>query len=450
MAKRELTLEEIKKIGHEDIRRLVYEQTKIDEDFYKKIVKLTLKGDQKMLIKSIQKDISSIRRGRKFISYYESFDFARKIGSIVDDIQMMVKDKKEAAELFKALILTDSKVFLRSDDSAGAIQESYHRAEDGWMGCLGVMSDDEIYADIMEMLVCEGFGVRSIFSEKVPQSVLQKIYDEFYQKCKIKSRSSFDEIQVMRLCAHYLKKPKLYIEASKLSKRAPSEMEILDFAKEYKYADDAQGALDILKQIKSIDQYKADSFYELQVWAYETLGRKMDVTLAYKNWYTKTKSPSVLKEYLSRLEGVMKQQVREEALKDAQQLSFREAMHFFKSLGEAALAAAYIMEHQNTLETEYMYTNEFDKIASWLKERYPQEAILLYRDSCEKTLRRTQSKYYLWAIRALQECVEIENSNDTSPWSIETNRSYMKKLLKKHERKRKFVALFFESFDNMI
>lgn len=423
MAKKELALEKIKNISHDDLSVLVHEQSRIDEDFYKKAEKLTLKGDQKMLIKSIQKDISSIRKGRKFISYYESFDFARRIGNIVDDIRTMVKDKKEAAGLFKDLILTDSKVFLRSDDSAGAIQESYHRAEDGWMECLEVMSDEEIYADIMEMLVCEGFGVRSIFSEKVPQSVLQKLYDELYQKCKIKSRSSFDEMQVMRLCAHYLKRPELYIEASKLNKRVPSDMELLDFAKEYMYADDAQGVLHTLKRIQTVDKYKADEFYELQVWAYEALGRKMDVTLAYKNWYIKTKSPSVLKEYLSRLEGVMKQQVREEALSDAQQLSFREAMHFFKSLGEAALAAAYIMKHQNDLETQYMYTNEFDEVTSWLKERYPQETILLYRDSCEKTLKTAQSKYYPWAIRALQKCVKIESSNDTASWSIEPNRS---------------------------
>ena len=83
-------------------------------------------------------------------------------------------------------------------------------------------------------------------------------------------------------------------------------MDMLDFAKEYRYAEDAKGILDSLGQIKTVDEYKAETFYELQVWAYETLGRKMDVTLAYKNWYVTTKSPSVLKEYLSRLEGVMK------------------------------------------------------------------------------------------------------------------------------------------------
>ncbi len=450
MANTIVTLEEIKKISYDDLAFLVYKQSKIDKDFCKNVEKLTLKGDQKMLIKSIQKDISSIRRGRKFIGYYEAFEYARKIGSIVDDIHMLVKDKQEAARLFKALILTDSKVFLRSDDSAGVIQESYHRAEDGWMECLEVMSDEEIHADIMEMLVCEGFGVRSIFSEKVPQNVLQKIYDEFYQRCKKESSCSFDDLQVMRLCAHYLKQPELYINASKLDKSTLNTTDLLNFAKEYRYADDAQGVLDMLKQVQEINKYNANEFYELQVWAYDMLKKEADATTAYKHWYEKTKSPSVLQAYLSRLEGATREKVRKEALKEAQQLSFGEALHFFRSMDEAALAAAYVMEHKHALETEYMYGGGFDKIVSWLQGDYPQEAILLYRDSCEKTLQKGQSKYYPWAIRALKKCVEIEKVNDTTAWSIEKNSSYMKQLLKKHERKRRFVELFFQSFDDMI
>ena len=221
VAKKELTLEEIHSIDHDALAVLVYGQADKDAVFRMKVEKLILKGDQKALIQSIQKDIASIRRGRKFISYYEAFDFAQKIGSIVDDIAMMVEDKKEAAGFLKALILTGSKVYLRSDDSAGAIQASYSRAEEGWAECLEVLTDAETYADIMEMLVCEGFGVRSVFSEKVPQSVLQKIYDDSFERCETKqgeASTSFDDIHVMQLCAHYLKKPELYIKAAKLGK----------------------------------------------------------------------------------------------------------------------------------------------------------------------------------------------------------------------------------------
>ncbi len=446
-----ITLENIKSISHDELADLVYTQIDNNHVLYEKVEKILLKSDPKALVKSIKKDIGSIRRGRKFIGYHEAFEFADKVQNIVDDIVMIVDDEKVASRLLKELILTDSKVYLRSDDSAGVIQISYGNAEDAWTGYFGVLCDDEIYDDIIEMLVCEGFGVRSVFSEKVPNSVLEKIYDEFYAKCeahKGESYNSFDDIHILQLCSHFLKKPECYIKASQFNSRELHESDFLDFAQEYKYAEDAQGVLDTLSSIKFVDEYKANDFYELQVWAYEALKQPMNVTLAYKNWYAKTKSPKVLKSYLSRLDGVMKNQVREEALNEAKKRSFSDAMYFFHSLDELELASEYIWEHQENLETQYMYADGLKTMTNWLKDDYPQEAILLYRDSCEKALETSQSKYYPSAIKSLKNCVKLEASNDTLSWQIEDNLMYMDKLLEKHKRKPKFVQLFFKAFGN--
>ncbi|CAA6803332.1 MAG: Unknown protein [uncultured Sulfurovum sp.] len=448
-----MTLENIKSISHDVLADLVYTQIDSNNILYEKVEKILLKNDPEALLKSIKKDIASIRRGRKFINYYESFEFAEKIASIVEDIELMVEDEKMASRLFKELIFTDSKVYLRSDDSAGSIQVSYASAEEGWNSCLGVLSDDEVYADIMEMLVCDGFGVRSLFSEKVPHAVLQRIYDEFYLKCEKrqdKNDDSFDDIHVLELCAHYLKKPALYIKSFQFHGREIEERDLLNFAKEYKYANDAASVVDMLNSIKMVDRYKAQDFYELQVWAYEKLNQPMNVTLAYKNWYDKTKSPEVLKKYLSRFEGVMQQQVKEEALKDVENLSFSEEIHFFHSLDEPELAAKYIWEHQGSLETQYIYANELRKIVNWLKKEYPQEAILIYRDSCEKALETSQSKNYPSVIRVLKECLKIEKANDdTTSWEIEENMFYMERLINTHKRKAKFVELFFKAFGEL-
>ncbi len=445
----DITLEKIKSISHDILADLVYAQIDSNHVLYEKVEKTLLKSDPKALVKSIKKDIGSIRRGRKFIDYHEAFDFADKVQNIVDDILMMVDDEKVASTLIKELILTDSNVYLRSDDSAGVIQISYGNAEGAWTGYLGMLSDEEIYADIIEMLVCEGFGVRSVFSDKIPKNVLEKIYDEFYAKCEGRNGETydnFDDIHVLHLCSHFLKKPELYIKASQFNGREIQESDFLDYAQEYKYAEDAQGVIDTLGQIKFVDEYKANNFYELQVWAYEVLKQSMNITLAYKNWYSKTKSPKVLKSYLSRLDGVMKKQVREEALSEAKKRSFSDAMQFFHSLDEAELASEYIWEHQQNLETQYMFADGLKKMTTWLQDGYPQEAILLYRDSCEKALKTSQSKYYPSAIKSLKQCVKLEASNDTLSWQIEDNLLYMEKLLDKHKRKPKFVQLFFKAF----
>lgn len=447
--KQQITLENIKSISHDDLAELVYGQMDEHSTLYDKVEKLLLRGDPKALLKSIKKGIASIRRGRKFIGYYEAFEFAQKIATIVEDIVLMVDDSKSASGLLKELILTDSKVYLRSDDSNGFIQESYAKAEDAWAECLDVLSDDEIYADILEMLVCEGFGVREVFSEHVPKDVLTRIYEEFEQKYEADSEDAFDTIQVLKLCAHYLKQPELYIKAVSLQDREFHESDYLDFAKEYAYAENANGTLNMLSKIVFVDGYKVDTFYELRINAYEALNQSMDVTLAYKNWYKKTKSPEVLKKYLTRLDGVMQKQAKEDALKDAQKLSFAEAMQFFKSLDERGLASEYIWKHKNTLKTESFYANGLKSLITWLKEEYPQEAILLHRDSAEKSLATSKSQFYPSAIKALKDALKIEQKNDTLSWEIDERFVYMEKLINTHRKKPKFVELFFTAFGDL-
>lgn len=442
----QITLENIKSISHDDLAELVYGQMNDQNTLYDKVEKLLLRGDPKALLKSIKKDIASIRRGRKFIGYHEAFEFAQKVGSIVDDIVLMVDDSRVASTLLKELILTDSKVYLRSDDSSGFIQQSYARAEDAWAECLHALSDDEIYTDILEMLVCEGFGIRALFSEYVPKRVLEKIYAEFIEKVTHKGEDTFDEIQVLQNCAHYLKQPELYIKATAYQSGGLHEHDYLNFAKEYAYADDAQGVLSSLDKMGLVNGYRADEYYGLKVDAYEKLGQSMDVTLAYKNWYEKTKSPNILKKYLARLDGVMQRQAKEEALKDAQKLSFSEAMQFFKTLDESELASEYIWEHKDTLKTESFYANGLKSLIAWLKEEYPQEAILLYRDSAEKSLATSKSQFYPSAIKALKDALKIEENNDTLSWEIEEGFVYMEKLINTHRKKPKFVQLFFKAF----
>jgi len=444
-----ITLEDIQLLSPKILANLIYAQLDSNHMLYDKVEKMLLKSDPKALISSIKKDIASIRIGRKFISYYEAFDFAERVENIVDDIAEMVTNEKAASMLFKELILTDSKVYLRSDDSAGAIQLGYARAVKGWTECLSALSEDEVHDDIITLLVCDGFGVRDIFSEAIPINVLKKIYDEFYEKYQAQSMrelDSFEHQHVLKICTHFMKEPKLYEQVMSLQGTPLRDSDIIDIAREYQYADDANSVLEVLAKIKSVDMYRADLYYELKVWAHELTNNTLEATLAYKNWYEQTKSPHILKKYLLRLDGVAQIQAKEEALADAQKLSFSSALDFFYTLDEAELAAAYILERQHSLDTGYMGDTGFKTIVKWLRESYPQEVILLYRDTCERALDSAKSKQYPWAIKALKECIKIEEKNDTSSWKIESNGVYMDKLLEKHKRKPKFVGLFLKAF----
>ena len=106
MPKKIIKLEEIRTLSHETLSVMLYAMSQKDQEIHAKLEKLLLSANPKELVKSIKKDIASIKRGRKFIEYRMSFEFAQKIQSIVDDISSMVEDKKAASKLYKELILT--------------------------------------------------------------------------------------------------------------------------------------------------------------------------------------------------------------------------------------------------------------------------------------------------------------------------------------------------------
>ncbi|CAA6816312.1 MAG: Unknown protein [uncultured Sulfurovum sp.] len=441
MPKKIITLEEIRTLSHKTLSGMLYTMSQKDQEIHAKLEKLLLSANPKELVKAIKKDIVSIKRGRKFIEYHMSFEFSQKIQSIIDDISSMVEDKKIASKLYKELILTDSKVYLRTDDSSGVIQGSYATAMDGWLNCIAFLNDDELYTDIKEMLFCEGFGLRNILNETIPKGVLIRLYDEFFPIPVDTNMDAFDKLSLLRETAHYLKDVERYIEAKKLQKESLSQIDFLDIAKEYQYANSPKKVLSTLDSVQEVDSYSADEFYGLKVWAYEALQQPFDVTLMYKYWYEKTQSVHILKKYLSRLDGTMQEKVKKEALKSVEDFPVSVALDFFYNLDEKSLVAKSILEHQDR-EIKIMYGEPLKKITQWLEDEYPQETILLHRDNCENSLERAISKYYPYAIKALKECLRIEEEKNISLWHIESNDDYMAQLLEKHKKKSKFIQLF--------
>ncbi len=75
--KREITREEVASLDHDVLVDLVFREMVTDDALYNKMEKLLLVSDPKALVAQIKKEIGSIKRGRKFISYYDSFAFAR-------------------------------------------------------------------------------------------------------------------------------------------------------------------------------------------------------------------------------------------------------------------------------------------------------------------------------------------------------------------------------------
>ncbi|WP_457748038.1 DUF6880 family protein [Sulfurimonas sp.] len=455
MAK-QITLEEILALEHNKLCNVLYGMIDTNHTLYDKLEKMILSTDYRALAKQIKKEIKSLEKRRKFITYKNSFLLSKEIWDIVENIEtFLICNGHEitASELLRMLILTDTSVYDRTDDSAGVVGDAYRYAEETWVESIKYMDDENIYIQVMELLMTDKYGCRDVLTEDLPQSVLKKIYDTYYTSygshIDDEEYMKYSIMDILYKCAHYMGSPKDYMKASLLLNNSQLDDDALfAIAKEYQYIDDVENVIDILQKIESLSRHKLSEFFQMKIWTFDKQGNNTDKVAVYKEFYEKTKEVGVLLKYLEHIEDkVLREKEREKVLLEVKDFSFVEAMHFYKSLDEKELCAEYIHNTQHTLKTSSLHTTELKALLKWLREDFPQETILLLRDICESSLATKQSKYYGSSIWALTEMFKVEEENDTLSWAIEENDEYIERLLKIHKNKRAFMSLYNEAFE---
>ena len=84
--------------------------------------------DPKEMYKALNKDVTSIKNGKRFISYYESDAFTNQLISILTKVdEYLAKQAPDLAiKLCKRFIEIDEKLFERVDDSNGCLGSFYY------------------------------------------------------------------------------------------------------------------------------------------------------------------------------------------------------------------------------------------------------------------------------------------------------------------------------------
>jgi len=111
-----------------------------------KIEALTLVNDPVALTRVLRKRITSLKRGRRFIDYRASFDFARELEAILADIEsgLLECSPEHAFELVDRFLATAESVLNRVDDSGGAVGEVYRQAVLVWLTAAKAWRDANI------------------------------------------------------------------------------------------------------------------------------------------------------------------------------------------------------------------------------------------------------------------------------------------------------------------
>ncbi len=449
MKAKSITLQDIESIEQKTLAKILYEAIQFDERLYKKVQSTLMKNDTPALQKQLTKRISSISRGKKFIEYRHSFELAKDIEMIVDDIKELVEDKAVALQLLKKLILTDENVFARCDDSSGSVQCSYSYAQELYKEYASCLDEKKLLKDLKELLTLDGYGMRDILDELTPKDVLQSLYDMTLHTY-LAHNEEYGEAtyeQVLQTISRLLKQPEFYVEALQKKGVRLYDYKILDIALEYKAIEDEAKTSEYLAMIQEIPVNGVSEYFEALLWCDEQKGDQLTFTSHLRQYYEKTYQSSILKRYLDRLDGELYKQEKQRILTEAQNLPFDVAIEQFITLDAKEMCAEFI---QNRLQNiNYLHYHTIKDVEQFLGSDYASVVIQLYRVQIEDLLKVANTKYYPTVVKALQKIEKIENASYTEALQIESNQEYIQKLIKKHHKKKTLMRLLREAFSEI-
>ena len=433
-----ITLQDIESIDSKVVAKILHEAIQFDDRLYKKVQSTLIKNDTSALQKQLTKRINSISRGRKFIEYRYSFELAKDIELIVDDIKELVEDKRVTLKLLKKLILTDENLFARCDDSSGSVQMSYGYAQNLYREYAPKYLDEKtLLKDLQELLILDGYGMRDILDESTPQDVLTTLYDMTLEKY-IAHKEEFGGYtyeHILQSIARLLKKPELYVEALKKKGVELKDYILLDIALEYKGVEDETKTTEYLGKIQEIPVNGVSEYFEALLWCDEKRGDHLALTGHLRDYYEKTYNTTILKRYLERFDGELYKQEKMRILNNAQSLPFDEAINQFSALDAKQMCATFIQKKLPSISYINYYT--IKDVEQFLGNEYAEIIIQLYKVQIEDLLKVANTKYYPTVVKTLK---KIEELGDSS------NQEYIQKLIKKHYKKKTLMRLLHKAF----
>jgi len=299
-----------------------------------KIETLVLLNNPEDLAKSINKRIQSIKRGRKFIDYRNSWQFSRDLQSIVDDTESGLLDvsPKQAFLSAEKFLATAESVLNRVDDSSGTIGEVYRDAVLLWLTAASIWRDSKInwMERVYQLYQQNDYGV---LDPLLPNSHLLLDQDQLHQlawryeselrqakKTHIESgKLNFAELHAgvaLSAMAKAMKDPALYEKSVLISSPEPNGIQKKDIASVYLEFNQPDKALRWLN-----DEWEARfEFDRLQMLdeTYEKLNDKDQQKQIRYQLYQSQPSYELFKRYQMLLNEEEKLIARTEAVKQAE------------------------------------------------------------------------------------------------------------------------------------
>lgn len=417
--------------------------------------------DPKEMYKALNKDVTSIKNGKRFISYYEADAFTAELDSILSKVDdYLAKQAPDLAiKLCKRFIEIDEKLFERVDDSNGCLGSFYYDLFEVLDKAFSFSDEPpkEIADYILSIYFNDDYGNRGAIVDCLKLCLTEPVIKALETALpEIKSPDTTPEfnrdhpnwdfdaymhnhrvISIHKKIADKRQDIDRYIALVNLEK--VNDKDICKIAKRLNGAFRSEEAISWLKKINdnSFDSYTRD---KLLIEAYMLEGDVQQAKTVIWNNFKNSLAVEKYFEYLKLADESENEYAAKEALqlaKDSPRLA--NAFKFLHDLQEFdAIEQLYFAREEEVDGSDY---SVYRKLSTELnKQGKSLIATLLRRKLVEDVLAAARSKSYKYAASDLK--LASDFAKNISDWKgYPTHADFLNQLRSQHPRKMSFWSL---------
>jgi len=393
--------------------------------------------------RALKTRISALKRRKRFIDYRASFEYAGKLSALISDIGKSISQPDEGIALLKAFFESDAAIFELCDDSSGMVGDVFRDdAMDLFVGYARNIEDKEmLFSLVLELLENNQYGARDELLDRaheyLPEEHLRNMVTHFWSCAGNESddyrKNSFYH-KIMDL-AQQLVDPFLFERAASSVNGAGDGYGKIEAARLYFAQGDIESALNRLQVIDG------DRFYEHEQLAllkeiYQSIGDCAGLERVLRRQFNRHRSKELFEELVTVCGESRRPELRDEvvgAIMKESSFSTTDALFLLLAVGNKESAVDYTLSRRYEIDGNF-YAPLLELIKEFEAEKLFLAATVLYRALIESILKRSQSKYYVYAVRYLKKCEKL--AADISEWKdVEPHNFYFLSIKKQHQRK---------------
>ena len=395
--------------------------------------------------KLTNKTIAAIKRGTRFISYRESYEFSEKLDRINHGIAQLVTQAPELAiQLCQRFISIDQSICKRMDDSGGFVSTcyatTYSLLDRAFMAAQTNVEDIGNY--LYDIYSQDDYGLRGEIINNSQQSLRAGADQVLETLLREGSLNHYAQYAALKIIADIRDDVDAYIELSKQDEqhleRPLSDISRCEIAKRLNAASRSEEAINWLNTIQDDSNYYSEKT-KLLIEAYHINNQGSKVQHLHWQRFERYLQTEDYAAYLQQTAETERETVQAKAIEVAKTYErLRNTFRFLTDIQQWDEVEYLIIQHAKADTLNGADYTAYRKLSTTLAQQGKGlAATLLRRVLIEHILNQAQSKYYQYAASDLKKAHDYAQT--VTDWQgFLTHPAFMQALQTQHARKHAF------------